>query len=254
MSLEILHESDGHRFFWLGKDESGEDEGVQANQYLIVDSGQGLLIDPGGFGVFSRVLVNISHILDPQDIRNIFLCHQDPDVGGGLASWLEMTPATVHVSDLWIRFVLHFGVQDLSRFRGIPDKGGFLSFPSGRRVEFVPAHFLHSPGNIHLFDPASGILFTGDIGAAVYPKGQTPLFVDDFEQHVRYMEGFHRRYIATNAAIKRWLSHVRELPVKMICPQHGSILRGKHVERFFDWISGIQCAFDGKAEQETTHG
>lgn len=165
-----------------------------------------------------------------------------------------MTPATVHVSDLWIRFVLHFGVKDLSRFRGIADKGGSLSFGSGRHVDFIPARFLHSPGNFHLFDPTSGILFTGDIGAAVYPKGQTPLFVDDFDRHVLYMEGFHARYIATNMAIKRWLSHVRELPVRMICPQHGSIFRGENVRRFFEWIGGIRCAFDGMDAQGSQRG
>lgn len=53
MAVEVLHEEKDHTFFWLGKDESGLEEGVQANQYLIVDGGQGLLIDPGGFGVFS---------------------------------------------------------------------------------------------------------------------------------------------------------------------------------------------------------
>jgi len=244
VAIETFYEESGHAFLWLGKDETGLEEGVQANQYLIIDQGQGLLIDPGGFGVFARVLVNLSHLIDPADIKTIFLCHQDPDVAGGIASWFEMTPATVHVSELWIRFLLHFGVSDVSRFRGIPDAGGSLSFPSGRRVEFVPAHFMHSPGNFHLFDHASGILFTGDIGAAVYPKGETPTFVENFEEHVRFMEGFHGRYIPTNKVIQSWLSRVRKLPVKMIAPQHGSIFRGETVGKFFDWIAGIQCGLE----------
>ena len=244
MAVETLYEEKDHVFLWLGKDESGLEEGVQANQYLIVDSGQGLLIDPGGFGVFSRVLVNLSHYIDPQAIRDIFLCHQDPDVGGSLASWFEMTPAAVHVSALWIRFLMHYGVDDIRRFRGIPDGGGSLTFPSGRKVDFVPAHFLHSPGNFHLFDHASGILFTGDIGAAVYPQGQTPTFVENFDDHVHYMEGFHGRYIPTNQVIHAWLSRVRKLPVRQIAPQHGSIFRGETVGRFLDWIGGIRCGLE----------
>ncbi len=244
MATEALYEKDGHGFYWLGKDESGNEEGVQANQYLIVEKGQGLLIDPGGFGVFSRVLVNLSHLIDPSDIRNIFLCHQDPDVGGSLASWFEMTPAVVHVSELWIRFLIHYGVDDIKRFRGIPDAGGSLVLPGGGRIEFVPAHFLHSPGNFHLFDHTSGILFTGDIGAAVYPQGQTPMFVENFEDHVRYMEAFHGRYIPTNKVIRRWLDHARKLPVRMIAPQHGSIFREESVGKFFDWIGNIPCGID----------
>lgn len=244
MAVETLYADSGHAFLWLGKDESGREEGVQSNQYLIVDGGQGLLIDPGGFGVFARVLVNISHLIDPQEIRDIFLCHQDPDVGGSLASWFEMTPAKVHVSELWIRFLIHYGVNDIKRFRGIPDGGGSLTFPSGRQVDFVPAHFMHSPGNFHLFDRTSGILFTGDIGAAVYPKGQTPTFVENFEDHVGYMEAFHGRYIPTNKVVQAWLTRVRTLPVRMIVPQHGSIFREEMVGKFFEWIGGIQCGLE----------
>jgi len=244
VAVETLYEDSGHKFFWLGKDDSGLEEGVQSNQYLIVDEGRGLLIDPGGFGMFSRVLVNISHLIDPQEIRDIFLCHQDPDVGGSLASWFEMTPAQVHVSELWIRFLIHYGVNDIRRFKGIGDGGGSLSFPSGRMVDFVPAHFMHSPGNFHLFDRTSGILFTGDIGAAVYPKGQTPVFVENFEDHVRYMEPFHARYIPTNKVVQSWLARVRTLPVKMIAPQHGSIFREETVGKFIDWIGGIRCGLE----------
>ena len=244
MASEIVYESPNHKFVWLGRDETGLEEGVQTNQYLIVNNGRGTLLDPGGFGVFSRVAVNLSEFVDPEKVDHIFLCHQDPDVGGGLASWMDMTPARIHVSALWIRFLIHYGVTALDRIEGIPDNGGSLTLSSGNRLEFIPAHFLHSPGNFHVFDHASGILFTGDLGAAIYPKGETPLYVEDFEDHVRHMEGFHVRYVATSRAIEYWLSKIRPLPVRMICPQHGSIFREKETKKFLDWISKARVGFD----------
>ncbi|MHB1748472.1 MAG: oxygen-binding di-iron domain-containing protein, partial [Leptospirillum sp.] len=72
----------------------------------------------------------------------------------------------------------------------------------------------------------------------------TPLFVENFEEHVTYMEGFHSRYIGTNKAIAIWLQKARRLPVKMIAPQHGSIFKDEMVGKFFDWIAGIRCGFD----------
>ncbi len=50
MASEIVFDSPNHKFVWLGRDETGLEEGVQTNQYLIVDNGRGTLLDPGGFG------------------------------------------------------------------------------------------------------------------------------------------------------------------------------------------------------------
>ncbi len=244
MTSEIVSDSSNHKFVWLGRDETGLEESIQTNQYLIVDNGRGTLLDPGGFGVFSRVEVNMSEYVDPEEIDHIFLCHQDPDVGGGLASWLDMTPARVHVFSLWIRFLLHYGVTAPDRIEGIPDGGGELTLVSGNRLTFIPAHFLHSPGNFHVFDHASGILFTGYLEAAIHTKGETPLYMENFEEHVRHMEGFHVRYVATSRAIEYWLSKIRNLPIRMVCSQHGYIFRENEARQFLEWIGKARVGFD----------
>ncbi len=50
----------------------------------------------------------------------------------------------------------------------------------GFKLKVVPAHFLHSEGQINVYDPISKILFTGDIGAAMLPNDKNEAFVDDF--------------------------------------------------------------------------
>ena len=125
----------------------------------------------------------------------IFFSHQDPDVSSGIALWLGVTKAKVYVSKLWTRFLPHFGIVDPERVLGIEDKGGSLSLPSGAELRFVPAHFMHSCGQFNLWDSRAKILFTGDIGAAVFGEGDETVFADDFDQHMKLVEGFRNNFV-----------------------------------------------------------
>jgi flavorubredoxin len=59
------------------------------------------------------------------------------------------------------------------------------------------------------------------------------------------MEGFHKRYIATDKVLKWWVEMVRQLDIEHIAPQHGAMLMEReHVERFIDWIEGLSCGVE----------
>ena len=63
-----------------------------------------------------------------------------------------------------------------------------------------PAHYLHSSGQSQPVRSESKILFCGDVGAALLPQGEDYLFVKDFDGHIRFAEGFHRRWMGSNEA------------------------------------------------------
>ena len=235
----VLYDDGVHKFIWLGLDEMEAEKGILANQYLVVDNGKGLLIDPGGYHVFQRVLENAAGFVDPGDIEALFFSHQDPDVVGSLNILLDMFPeATVYVSELWVRFIPHLGALDIKRIKPIPDEG--MDIRLGKSVlKAIPAHYLHSPGNFHLYDPVAKILFTGDLGAAVFPENTWYLFVEDFDSHVKLMEGFHRRYLPCRRPLEKWLERIRGLEIKMIAPQHGAIMEDENVERFIEWLRDL---------------
>ncbi len=67
---------------------------------MVVDSGHGLLIDPGGYYVFQRVLENVSELIDPARVDALFFSHQDPDVIGSPNILLDVFPQR---DDLYIR-------------------------------------------------------------------------------------------------------------------------------------------------------
>lgn len=215
---------------------------VQANQHLIVDGEEGMILDPGGHKVYSKVLAETSGILKRAKLKYIFLSHQDPDIVAATNGWLMSTDADAYISSLWVRFVPHFGLDRLveSRLKPIPDEGQWIQL-GNTRLALLPAHFLHSPGNFQVYDPTSKILYSGDLGASI---GMNYIEVQNFDDHLQYMEGFHRRYMASGKVLKAWAKMVRGLPIEIIAPQHGAFFRGPNVTRFIDWCSQLECGVD----------
>lgn len=240
----VLYEDSDHKFIWLGSQTHNSKGAVQTMQYLIVDRGRGILLDPGGVHLFSHVVTAVSHFISVDKIDTIFFSHQDPDVSSGIALWMGVTAAKIYISSLWIRFMPHFGIVDVSRIIPIPDKGMMLPLPSGARLQCVPSHFMHSPGQFGLFDERSHILFTGDIGAAVFDEGEDIVFVEDFKKHIPLIEAFHKRYMASNKIVKKWVETVRRLNPLMIVPQHGAIYKDEQIDNFLNWLSNLQCGSD----------
>lgn len=216
---------------------------VQANQHLIVHGSAGMILDPGGHKVYSRALSETLSILGRTELRYIFLSHQDPDIVAAVNGWLMTTDAEAYVSALWLRFVPHFGIDHLvaHRLKPIPDEGMILDL-DGAQLPLLPAHFLHSEGNFQVYDPIAKVLYSGDLGASL---GMNYIYVTDFDDHLQYMEGFHRRYMASNKAMRAWADMVRPLDIEIIAPQHGAVFKGKEmVKRFIDWCAELHCGVD----------
>lgn len=238
----LLFESGEHRYLLLGFGESTREEGIPSNQYLVIREGQAVLFDPGGSGLFPILSARLSEWTDLESVRAIFLSHQDPDVSAGLDIWMQITGARVYLSRLWTRFMPHMDLSRPDRLVPVPDEGARIEVASGFAFEVLPAHFLHSPGQINVFDPVSKILFSGDIGAAERSNGA--IYVDDFAEHLPHIEGFHRRYMASGKALRKWIRGVERHDVEMIAPQHGPLYRGRAKDDLLRWLFDLRCGVD----------
>lgn len=227
-------------------------EGIQANQFLIISNGRAALIDPGGDLTYTPLNIELGKRVKVQQLDYIFASHQDPDIIASLPRWMMHTQCKVVTSKLWSRFLPHLASQFVTqqysqafeeRIIAMPDHGGPISL-GGTDIVVLPAHFLHSVGNFHFYDPVSKILFSGDMGASlIETHAEKP--VEDFAAHVPHMRGFHQRYMGSNKACRLWATMVKGMDVEMIVPQHGSPFVGKEmVHQFLDWISDLQCGID----------
>ena len=230
-----------------GHDDEGEAcDSVQATQFLIINNKHAALIDPGGNLTYTRLFMGISKYIAPKYLDAVIASHQDPDIVASLNKWLVSTSCNVIVPELWKRFVPHFCNPGATKGRlvGIPDEGMDIQL-GGAIIKALPAHFLHSEGNFHFYDPISRILFTGDLGASLVDDIFCAQPVENFEQHIRSMEGFHRRYMNSNKVLRYWVNMVRGLELNMIVPQHGAAFKGrKSIDKFLKWLESLECGTD----------
>lgn len=239
MGEKRLYDQDGHKFVLL--EGFGGGEMVPTNQVLIHDGDEAILLDPGGHKVHYELINAISSLIPINQLKYLFYSHQDPDIVAAVNAWLMLTDADAYISKLWLRFVPHFGVDELmiNRLKGIPDEGQRFKLGHSELI-FVPAHFLHSSGNFQVYDPKSKILFSGDLGASIGPDY---VEVADFDAHIPYMEGFHRRYMPSGHANRQWAEMVSSLDIEMIVPQHGAIFPNAEMSRrFIQWVAELPGA------------
>lgn len=238
MKAEKIYEDGAHTWLFFGRDPSKVNGIIDTNQYMVTSENNSLLIDPGGIELFSAMLANVIKEVPVEKITHLFASHQDPDIISSLGLWDQaLTTAKLHSPWLWESFIRHYGMKNIS-YEPIADDGGILMLDD-ITLQFVPAHFLHSSGNMNVYDPKAKILMSGDIGAAL-EDNDAPLFVDDFNSHVSKMKMFHQRWMPSNEAKNDWVERVRKLDIEMMCPQHGRIFKGDDVKRFIDWFDALE--------------
>lgn len=221
-------------------------EAVQANQFLVVNDDTGAIIDPGGNLAYSELYLGMTRHFPPSRLSAILASHADPDIIASLDRWMTATPtAKLYVSTLWERFVPHFCKpgKTTGRIVGIPDSGMRIAIGRGELIA-LPAHFMHAEGNFQFYDPASRILFSGDLGVSMLSGQQAQHPISQLQPLPPGMEAFHRRYMVSGKILKLWARMVRQLPIDMIAPQHGAPLVGPAVQQFIDWVETLSCGID----------
>lgn len=240
MQSSVIYKDDSHEWILFGRDPEKPDKIIDTNQYMVKTSKSAVLLDPGGVELFSPMLSAVLRHVPMEQIKYLFASHQDPDIISSLGLWDKtLTDATLYSTWLWESFIRHFGMEN-TKFEAIRDEGGSMQLDE-LQLQFIPAHYLHSSGNFHVYDPKANILMSGDIGAAMEAEG-APLFVEDFGSHIDKMKGFHQRWMPSNRAKNDWVRRVRELEIDMMAPQHGRIFKGDHVQEFLDWFEKLEVA------------
>lgn len=237
MKVHKLAQSGKTQWLMFGRDPNKPEKIIDTNQYLLRAGGRALLMDPGGIELFAPMLAAVLREIPLEELTDLFASHQDPDIISSLGLWDQALPqATLHAPWLWEGFLRHFGMNNVT-YNAVPDEGGKINL-NGIEIDMVPAHYLHSSGNFHIYDPHAKVLMSGDIGAALEPAG-SPLEVDDFQAHIPKMQKFHQRWMPSETAKQDWIRRVRQLDIEIMAPQHGRIFTGDNIPRFLDWFEAL---------------
>lgn len=237
MKAISLYQKGNHQWLCFGRDPDRDEKIIDTNQYMIMNNGQSIILDPGGIELFSQMLTSVLRYTTLDEITALFASHQDPDIISSLGLWDQCLPkAKLYSPYIWESFLTHFGMNNI-QFHGIPDEGSDYQLGNAK-LQFVPAHYLHSSGNFNVYDKEAKILMSGDVGAAL-DKDDAPFFVEDFDAHIPKMEFFHRRWMPSNKAKDDWISSVRKLDIEIMAPQHGGLFKGEMVGKFLNWFERL---------------
>lgn len=215
--------------------------GALDHNLLVVTAGDtSVLIDPGGAESFPDFFAAVSSVLDLTQVRHIVLSHHDPDVCSSLALWREVcaNDLEVHVPWLWAGALRHFDPG--ADIVPVPEEGGEISFGEGGLLRLLPAPYLPSAGNVSLFDPTTGLLYSAKIGAAPIPPEVRPLGpLRNLDAHLDRLEQPQARLMGSVEARDGWINMVRRLSPSMIVPQRGPVFRENQVSPFLDWFADL---------------
>jgi flavorubredoxin len=211
---------------WVGF--CDEETSFHCNPYLLLDEDEAILFDPGSVGHFPVVARKVLSLTDLSHITTIVLHHQDPDLCGSIPVLEELIGRRDLrlVCHKWASvFISYYGVE--SPFYLVDENNYTLRLRSGRELQFAFTPYVHSPGAMVTFDPATGVLFSSDLFGS-FSEGWD-LFAT--EASLDELAGFHGTYMPPGEFLYTALDRIESFAPKIIAPQHGSVLRGDLVPR-----------------------
>jgi flavorubredoxin len=198
---------------------------IRGEQPAIVDTGCAMVRDSWSRQVFS--------VVDPSDVRWVFLSHDDHDHLGNLEFVLDQCPNATLVCNFAIVARL-FGSLDLpiDRMRWV-DPGETLDI-GDRTLQIVRPPMFDSPATRGLYDPTTRLLWAVDsfgtfLPGAVYDADDVPDEMYDFSFVA--LNGWNTPWLEWVDA-DRYAAHVQStasLPLDVVISAHGPVHRGARI-------------------------
>jgi flavorubredoxin len=209
---------------------------VRGAEPVIVDTGAPMHRDLWREKVFSLV--------EPEDVRWIFLSHDDPDHTGGLIDALELCPNATLVTNFFSveRLALEKPALPIDRMRWI-EPGG--SFDAGDRTFqlFRPPVF-DGPTTRGLYDTKTAAMWIVDTFACLTPGAihhiedlPRELVADNLPLFTSMVSPWHAWLDA--AAYRRHVDTVEAMGVLAIASAHGPIITGDAMHAAFDVVRDL---------------
>lgn len=230
--------------YWVGK---RDPQAIfHSNPYLrSTKEGECLVIDPGSSSDFAVVSAKVGSLVGGMGaVTGMFINHQDPDVGSSAAmiSNRYAPEASIFCSDPTWRLIVHLNLPrdrfvDLDRHRHGFRFGHDDLLP-------VPSPFCHFRGAVMLYDPSTRVLFTGDFLGGVTEPGAQGVWADKSDWSG--IRAFHQTYMPTQRVLANTVRAIRELdmPIDVVAPQHGRLLRGSLIHEFLDRLERLPVGLD----------
>jgi len=207
---------------------------------MLIRGAEPMVVDTGVPSNRDRFLEDLFGLVDPTDLRWVFLSHDDVDHYGNVDAVMDLCPNATLLTSWFLaeRLAGELHVPP-TRWRWIGD-GDSLDI-GDRVVTAVRPPLYDSPTTRGLFDPRSGVYWASDCFAT--PVGRGTAFVEDLDPS-DWQQGF----ATFNAWNSPWVSlvdrdrylaecrRVLDLPLSAIATTHGPTIEASNIEMAADML------------------
>jgi hypothetical protein len=221
-------------------------EGFVYLNSLVIRGSEPILVDTGAAVHRTEWQNDVFGLVDPVDVRWVFISHEDADHVGNIPLLLELCPQATFVADFlsFMKIGVLYGLP--------PDRARWLnpgeSLRAGDRLltAFRPP-LLDSASTRGLIDTSSGIMWTADSFAGPTPEvvveaGDLPpgMWADSFVS-MNSMENPWHQWLDPKA-FGAHVDSIRTLRPRIVASCHGPVLRGGFVDDAFELARGLAGA------------
>lgn len=211
---------------------------------MVIRGEEPMLVDTGTIANRDQWLEDVFSLVAPEDVRWIFLSHDDVDHTGNLDEALSACPNAQLVCN-WAMVERHTNCFDfpLPRCRWVMD-GESLDIGDRTLLAFRPPVY-DSPTTRGLFDPTTGVYWAVDTFATPLPDPQARIADLDDE-----FWAFGLTLFALGA-VSPWLSmvdaaaygsavdRVQTLEITTVAACHSPVIEGPFIDRAFATVRGL---------------
>jgi diguanylate cyclase (GGDEF)-like protein len=234
------------RVWWVGQ--VLPDDVFQCHVYLVEQGDQSVLLDPGSRLTFAGTLRKIEEVVPFTHIRYFVCHHPDPDI----AAALPLIDQLIDRPDAVL--VTHWRTQALLKHYGLKlpfwlvDEHDWRLPLVDRELRFIFTPYAHFPGAICTLDPATGVVFSSDLFGGF---SERPALVAEDESHFESLRPFHEHYMPSRDILDFALSQIARFPIRIIAPQHGSIIPERLVPFMLEKLRHLDCGIYLFARENT---
>lgn len=216
---------------WIGKVDDRKvpfhrlilEKGTTYNSYFI-DAEKPAVIDTVDILFGKEYVENLSKMTDLTKLEYIIINHVEPDHAGALPALAAKAPKAVIVCTKLAEDELKKMFRLYNREFLIVKDGDQLEL-GGVTLEFIETPYLHTAETMMTYAKEDQILFSCDIFSThianfeLFNDIAKQEYTEDFRVYYDLIMAPHRPYV------RDMLKKIEQLPIKMIAPSHGYILR-----------------------------
>ena len=202
---------------------------------MLIRGAEPVVVDTGAVEHRDRFFETLCSLVEPEDIRWVFISHDDVDHTGNLNELMALAPnATVVVN--WFMQERMGSTLQVSPLRQRWVGDGEVLDVGDRKLLTVRPPVFDSPTSRGLFDPTTGVYWAVDAFAAPMTTPVADVAELDGEFHTQMVAGFSQALspwitMADDAKFQATVDRVEALGASAIATCHSPLVRRAHVDR-----------------------